>query len=73
MTKQPPVRNRRNIGQVVLPIEKLIAARELSSCCVGVEAALEGTFFQLGLGGLLFAGPFIVTMNEPWKTMPSVT
>jgi hypothetical protein len=41
MIKYPPVRDRRNVGKVVLPIEKLTAARELSSCCVGVEAALE--------------------------------
>ena len=41
MTKYPPLRNRRDIGKVVLPIEKLVAARELSSCCVGVEAAIE--------------------------------
>lgn len=36
-----PARNRRDIGQVVSPIEKLLAAREASSCCVGVEALLE--------------------------------
>jgi hypothetical protein len=41
MTKYPPIKDRRDIGKVVLPIEKLMAARELSSCCVGVEAALE--------------------------------
>jgi hypothetical protein len=39
--KYPPTRDRRDIGQVVFPIEKMAAARELSSCCVGVEAALE--------------------------------
>ena len=39
--KHPPTRDRRDIGEVVFPIEKLIAAREISSCCVGVEAALE--------------------------------
>ena len=39
--KYPPTRDRRDIGEVVFPIEKMIAARELSSCCVGVEAALE--------------------------------
>lgn len=41
MQKHPPVKDRRNIGVIVFPIEKLIAAREISSCCVGVEAALE--------------------------------
>ncbi len=39
--KYPPTKDRRDIGQVVFPIEKMAAARELSSCCVGVEAALE--------------------------------
>ena len=41
MKKYLPVKDRRNIGEIVFPIEKLIAAREISSCCVGVEAALE--------------------------------
>jgi hypothetical protein len=39
--KFPATKDRRDIGQVVFPIEKMMAARELSSCCVGVEAALE--------------------------------
>jgi hypothetical protein len=39
--KNQPSKNRRDIGEVVFPIEKLMAAREISSCCVGVEAALE--------------------------------
>ncbi len=30
-----------DIGEVVSPIERLTAAREVSSCCVGVEAMLE--------------------------------
>ena len=34
-------KDRRDIGEVVSPIEQLLAARELSSCCVGVEAMLE--------------------------------
>ena len=37
--RQP--RDRRDIGQVISPIEKMMAAREMSSCCVGVEALLE--------------------------------
>lgn len=41
MKKYPAVRDRRDIGEVVFPIEIMIAAREISSCCVGVEAALE--------------------------------
>ena len=39
--KHPPMRDRRDIGQVVFLSEKMAAARELNSCCVGVEAALE--------------------------------
>ena len=41
MKKYPPTRDLRDIGQVVPFIEKMDAARETSSCCVGVEAALE--------------------------------
>jgi len=37
----PPSKDRRDIGQVVFPIEKMLRARELSSCCIGVEAMLE--------------------------------
>ena len=39
--KHPPCKDRRDIGQVISPIEKLMAAREASSSCVGVEALLE--------------------------------
>lgn len=39
--RYPSARDRRDIGGVVLPIEKLLRARELSSSCVGVEAMLE--------------------------------
>jgi hypothetical protein len=39
--RYPPVRDRRDIGRVISPIEKMMAAREASSCCVGVEALLE--------------------------------
>ena len=39
--KIQPSKNRRDIGEVVFLIEKMIAAREISSCCVGIEAALE--------------------------------
>ena len=39
--KFPATKDRRDIGQVVFPIEKMMAAREISSDCVGVEAALE--------------------------------
>ena len=34
-------KDRRNIGKVVFLSEKMEAARELSSCCVGTEALLE--------------------------------
>jgi hypothetical protein len=39
--KYPPGKDRRDIGQVISPIEKMMAAREASSSCVGVEALLE--------------------------------
>jgi hypothetical protein len=39
--KYPAVKDRRDIGKVVSPIETMMAAREVSSCCVGVEALLE--------------------------------
>jgi hypothetical protein len=39
--QHPPVKDRRNTGSVVPFVEKFLAARELSSCCVGTEAALE--------------------------------
>ena len=42
MSKLPQrPKNRRDIGQVIFPIEQLMAARELSSCCAGQEAMLE--------------------------------
>ncbi len=37
----PATKDRRDIGSVDFAIEKLMAAREASSCCVGVEALLE--------------------------------
>lgn len=45
--RYPPTRDRRDIGQVVSPIEKLMAARQASSCCVGVEALLESDSKQI--------------------------
>ncbi len=39
--KYPRTRDRRDIGRVDFAIEKMMAAREISSCCVGVEALLE--------------------------------
>lgn len=39
--KYPAVKDRRDIGKVVSPIETMMAAREVSSSCVGVEALLE--------------------------------
>ncbi len=42
MSKFPQrLKNRRDIGRVIFPIEQLMAARELSSCCAGQEAMLE--------------------------------
>ena len=48
--KYPPTKDRRDIGQVVFMSEKMAAAREFSSCCVGIEAALET---NKGFGGLM--------------------
>lgn len=39
--KYPAVKDRRDVGKVVSPIETMMAAREVSSSCVGVEALLE--------------------------------
>ena len=39
--KPAPMKARRDIGEVVLPIEKLMAARAASSSCVHIEADLE--------------------------------
>jgi hypothetical protein len=39
--KYPATKDRRDIGEVVFPIEKMMAARALRSSCVGVEALLE--------------------------------
>ena len=45
--KYPPTKDRRDIGQVVFLSEKMATAREISSCCIGTEAALEnGTGFK---------------------------
>jgi hypothetical protein len=35
------MKDRRDIGGVVFPIEKMLAARQISPSCVGVEALLE--------------------------------
>lgn len=48
--KYPATKDRRDIGQVVFLGEKIASARELSSCCVGVEASLE---LNSGFDGLL--------------------
>ncbi|GAB5468106.1 MAG: hypothetical protein Kilf2KO_11360 [Rhodospirillales bacterium] len=37
---KPATKNRRDVGEVVFLSEQMAAARELSSCCVGVEASL---------------------------------
>ena len=39
--RYPPTKDRRDVGQVVFLSEKMDEAREISSCCVGTEAALE--------------------------------
>ena len=39
--KPGPTKNRKDIGEVEFPIEKLKAARASSASCIHVEAALE--------------------------------
>ena len=39
--KYPANKHRRDIGSIDIAIEKMMAAREVSSACVGVEALLE--------------------------------
>ena len=39
--KYPAMKDRRDIGRVDFAIEKMMAAREISSACVGVEVLLE--------------------------------
>jgi len=39
--KPAPMKTRKDIGEVVFPIEKLMAARTASSSCVHIEADLE--------------------------------
>ena len=48
--KYPPTKDRRDIGQVVFLSEKMASARDLSSCCVGIEASLES---NSGFEGLI--------------------
>jgi len=50
MKKHSPTKDLRDIGQVVFPIEKMSEARVISSCCVGVEVALET---NAGFNGLI--------------------
>lgn len=50
MKKYPPTKDRRDIGQVVFLSEKMAAAREFSSCCIGTEAYLET---NTGFNGLI--------------------
>jgi len=39
--KSSPIKARKDIGEVVHPIEKLMAARAAGSSCVHIEADLE--------------------------------
>lgn len=57
-----PARRRRDIGDVVFPIEKLLRARELSSSCVGVEALLQND-----------AGPYVGRGNALADKDPKTT
>jgi hypothetical protein len=49
LDKSDQLKNRRDIGQVVFVQEKIMTARNRSSCCVGVESALEA---DVGFEGL---------------------
>ncbi len=62
--KQPKdrIKNRRDIGQVITPMEKMAAARQLSSCCVGVEAVLEP---RSRFGGILDR---VSSRGPAWRT-----
>ena len=39
-TKRAPMKGRKDVGEVVFPIEKLMAARSASMSCVHIEADL---------------------------------
>lgn len=39
--KPRPAKNRKDIGRVVFPIEKLLASRSANASCVHIERALE--------------------------------
>lgn len=39
--KPRPAKNRKDIGKVVFPIEKLMAARAANASCVHIESDLE--------------------------------
>ena len=39
--KHPPMKDRRDIGEVRFPIEDLLAARASGACCVHIEAVLD--------------------------------
>jgi hypothetical protein len=41
MSQTGRLRNRKDIGRVEFLIDKVMAARSLSSCCAGQEAMLE--------------------------------
>jgi hypothetical protein len=49
LNKSDQLKDRRDIGQVVFVQEKIMTARTRSSCCVGVESALEA---DVGFEGL---------------------
>ncbi len=52
--EHPPMRDRRDIGRVVFLSEQIAAAREVNSCCLGVEATLEAGRGSSGLIRQLF-------------------
>ena len=62
--KPAPMKDRKDIGEVVFPIEKLKAARAASSSCVHIEADLET---DSGLTKLIKDRPHSAVMGKDPK------
>jgi hypothetical protein len=62
--KPAPMKDRKDIGEVVFPIEKLTAARAASSSCVHIEAVLES---DSGLINLIKNRPHSAVMGKDPK------
>jgi hypothetical protein len=62
--KHAPMKDRKDIGEVVFPIEKLTTARAASSSCVHIEADLES---DSGLTNLIKNRPHSAVMEKDPK------